>query len=160
MDGGRGRPRTLAEKNRFAQRREDTKKGRELPVDIESLAKAAVDCGFYIHRDIGPGLLESAYEMLLAESLSRGGLSVERQTSVPLSANGIVIDNAFRADLTIERTLLIEIKSTEQHAPVHAKQLLTYLRLMRLPLGLLMNFGTATFKEGVRRVANNYVQTN
>ncbi|UNU42495.1 GxxExxY protein [Sphingopyxis sp. YF1] len=127
-----------------------------MPADIESLANVAVDCGFHIQRDIGPGLLESAYELLLAESLASRGLSVERQVSVPLSANGIVIDNAFRADLIIERTLLIEIKSTEQHAPVHAKQLLTYLRLMRLPLGLLMNFGTATFKEGVRRVVNNY----
>lgn len=131
-----------------------------MSVDIESLANVAVDCGFHIHRDIGPGLLESAYEILLADSLSRRGLSVERQIPVPLAANGIVIDNAFRADLIIERTLLIEIKSTEQHAPVHAKQLLTYLRLMRLPLGLLMNFGTATFKEGIRRVANNYVQSD
>lgn len=77
---------------------------------------------------------------------------------MPLRANGIVIENAFRADLIIGQSLLIEIKSTEQHAPVHAKQLLTYLRLMHLPLGLLMNFGTATFKEGIRRVANNYVQ--
>ena len=129
-----------------------------MQADIESLASVAVDCGFHIHCDIGPGLLESAYELLLTESLASRGLSVERQVSVPLSANGIVIDNAFRADLIIERTLLIEIKSTEQHAPVHAKQLLTYLRLMRLPLGLLMNFGTATFKEGVRRVVNNYAQ--
>lgn len=126
--------------------------------DIEFLANVAVDCGFHIHLDIGPGLLESAYELLLAENLASRGLSVERQVSVPLSANGIVIDNAFRADLIIERILLVEIKSTEQHAPVHAKQLLTYLRLMRLPLGLLMNFGTATFKEGVRRVVNNYAQ--
>lgn len=131
-----------------------------MAADIESLAGIAVDCGFHIHRDIGPGLLESAYEILLAESLASRGLSVERQVSVPLSANGIVIDNAFRADLVVERVLLIEIKSTEQHAPVHAKQLLTYLRLMRLPLGLLMNFGTATFKEGVRRIANNYVETS
>lgn len=129
-----------------------------MSVAIEALAHAAVDCGFHIHRDIGPGLLESAYEILLAESLSRRGLSVERQVSVPLRANGIVIENAFRADLIIGQSLLIEIKSTEQHAPVHAKQLLTYLRLMHLPLGLLMNFGTATFKEGIRRVANNYVQ--
>jgi len=130
-----------------------------LAADIESLANVAVDCGFHIHRDIGPGLLESAYEILLTQSLALRGLSVERQVSVPLSANGIVVDNAFRADLIVEGRLLIEIKSTEQHAPVHAKQLLTYLRLMRLPLGLLMNFGAATFKEGVRRVANNYVQT-
>ena len=128
-----------------------------MTVGIESLANVAVDCGFHIHRDIGPGLLESAYELLLAESLMRRGISVERQIPVSLKANGIVIDNAFRADLLVERSLLIEIKSTEAHAPVHAKQLLTYLRLMDLPLGLLMNFGAATFKEGVRRIVNNHV---
>lgn len=128
-----------------------------MTVGIESLANVTVDCGFHIHRDIGPGLLESAYELLLAESLMRRGLSVERQIPVSLKANGIVIDNAFRADLLVERSLLIEVKSTEAHAPVHAKQLLTYLRLMDLPLGLLMNFGAATFKEGVRRIVNNHV---
>ena len=125
--------------------------------EIEALANVAVDCGFHIHKDIGPGLLESAYEVLLVESLSRRGLAVERQVPVSLKANGIVIDNAFRADVFVERTLLIEVKSTEAHAPVHAKQLLTYLRLMNLPLGLLMNFGAGTFKEGIRRIANNHV---
>ena len=125
---------------------------------IEALAKVAVDCGFQIHREIGPGLLESAYELLLAESLIARGLFVERQVSIDLKANGIVIDNAFRADILIEKCLLLEIKSTEQHAPVHAKQVITYLRLMQLPLGLLMNFGAPTFKEGVRRIANNYIE--
>jgi len=125
--------------------------------EIEILANVAVDSGFHIHKDIGPGLLESAYEMLLFESLSKRGLFVERQVAVSLKANGIVIDNAFRADLFVERTLLIEVKSTEAHAPVHAKQLLTYLRLMDLPLGLLMNFGAGTFKEGGRRIVNNHV---
>ena len=125
---------------------------------IEALAKVAVDCGFQIHREIGPGLLESAYELLLAESLIARGLFVERQVSIDLKANGMVIDNAFRADILIEKCLLLEIKSTEQHAPVHAKQVITYLRLMQLPLGLLMNFGAPTFKEGVRRIANNYIE--
>ena len=86
------------------------------------------------------------------------GLFVERQVSIDLRANGIVIDNAFRADILIEKCLLLEIKSTEQHAPVHAKQVITYLRLMLLPLGILMNFGAPTFKEGVRRIANNYIE--
>ncbi len=125
---------------------------------IESLAKSAVDCGFQIHKEIGPGLLEAAYELLLAESLAARGLYVERQVSIDLKANGIVIDNAFRADILVEKCLLIEVKSTEQHAPVHAKQVITYLRLMQLPLGILMNFGAPTFKEGVRRIANNYIE--
>jgi iron complex transport system substrate-binding protein len=78
---------------------------------------------------------------------------------VPIRFRGITIDNAFRADILVEGMLLIELKSTEQHAPVHAKQLLTYLRLLGLPLGFLMNFGTASYKEGVRRLANDYYPT-
>jgi GxxExxY protein len=124
--------------------------------DIEALAKIAVDCGFHVHREIGPGLLESVYELLMFESLKSRGLHVEKQLAVPIKFNGTVIDNAFRADLLVEKSLLIELKSTEQHNPLHAKQLLTYLRLLELPLGLLMNFGCETFKEGSRRLANNY----
>jgi GxxExxY protein len=90
------------------------------------------------------------------ESLLAKGFRVERQIPISVKANGIVIDNAFRADMLVENQLLIEIKSTEQHAPVHAKQVITYLRLMNLPLGLLINFGVPTFKEGIRRIANNY----
>lgn len=124
--------------------------------DIELLAKTAVDCGFKIHDHLGPGLLESVYEILLSESLKERGLSVERQKVIPITFNGHIINEAFRADILVEGRLLIELKSTERFAPVHAKQVLTYLRLMDLPLGLLMNFGAATFKEGVRRIANNY----
>ena len=123
---------------------------------LESIAKVSVDCGYKLHKDIGPGLLESVYEVLLVESLKERGLLVERQVQVPIEYKGVVIDNAFRADLLVERSLLIELKSTEKHAPVHAKQLLTYLRLMHLPLGLLMNSGMATFKDGVFRMANDY----
>ena len=127
--------------------------------DIEELAKTAVDCGYHLHREIGPGLLESVYEILMFQCLSGRGLHVERQVVVPIKYQDIVIDNAFRADILVENRLIIELKSTETHMPVHAKQLLTYLRLMDLPLGLLMNFGTATFKEGVRRLANRYEPT-
>lgn len=124
--------------------------------ELERLAKIAVDCGFMLHKEIGPGLLESAYELLMAASLKDAGLSVATQISVPIVFKGIVIDNAFRADMLVEGPLLIELKSTERVAPVHTKQVLTYLRLMNLPLGLLMNFGQATFKDGLQRVANNY----
>ncbi|AMO71398.1 GxxExxY protein [Sphingorhabdus sp. M41] len=123
---------------------------------LEEIARISVDCGFHLHRDIGPGLLESVYEVLLFESLKDKGHSVERQKIIPITFKGRVLDEAFRADLIVERRLLIELKSTERHSPVHAKQLLTYLRLMDLPLGFLMNFGAATFKEGVKRLANNY----
>jgi GxxExxY protein len=125
-------------------------------MEVEVLAKSVVDCGFKLHRDIGPGLLESVYEILLFESLKERGISATRQALIPVKYKGRVVDNAFRADLIIEGRLLIELKSIEAFAPVHGKQVLTYLRLMGLPLGLLMNFGAATFKEGVRRIANDY----
>ena len=126
------------------------------PVDIEALATQVIDCGFHLHKDLGPGLLESAYEQLMAAELARRGIAVSRQVAMPLSYKGVVVDNAFKLDLLVERTLIVELKSIERLAPVHGKQVLTYLRLMGLPLGLLMNFGQATFKDGLRRVANDY----
>jgi len=123
---------------------------------LERLARMAVDCGFQLHRAYGPGLLESAYELLFRAELKARGLNFECQLPVPIEHRGVLIENAFRADILVEHCLLIELKSTEAHAPVHAKQLLTYLRLMKLPLGLLINFGAASFKDGVRRIANDY----
>lgn len=125
-------------------------------VEIENIARAIVDCGYHVHREIGPGLLESVYEIILCEALKERGLSFQRQLQVPIKFRDVIIDNAFRADILVENSVLVELKSTEQHVPVHAKQLLTYLRLMQLPLGLLMNFGAATYKDGIRRIANNY----
>lgn len=101
-------------------------------------------------------MLESAYEALMAEALRQSGLAVERQVGVRLSYRGVVVDNAFKIDLLVERRLVVELKSIERLMPVHGKQVLTYLRLMDLPLGLLMNFGQATFKDGLKRVANDY----
>lgn len=124
--------------------------------DLERIAREVVDCGYALHRDLGPGLLESVYERLMFEGLRRRGLGVERQVPVRISYNGIVIDDAFKADLVVGGRLLVELKSVEGHAPVHAKQVITYLRLMELPLGLLINFGMATYKEGVRRIGNDY----
>jgi len=132
---------------------EDTKMSRI--EELEALASAAVDCGFRIHKQIGPGLLENAYEALMAEALRQRGLEVTRQVAVRLQYNGVV-DNAFKIDLLVEGKLVVELKSIDRLAPVHGKQVLTYLRLMHLPLGLLMNFGQATFKDGLRRVANDY----
>ena len=125
-------------------------------METEALATIAVDCGFKLHQRLGPGLLESAYEAVLAESLARRGVAVERQKPVPILFDGIAINEGFRADLLLEGKLLIELKSVERIAPVHGKQVLTYLRLLDLPLGLLMNFGAATFREGIKRIANNH----
>jgi GxxExxY protein len=124
--------------------------------NIEKLASLAIECGFRIHHDLGPGLLESVYETLLAAKLARSGVLVERQKSVDIEYDGIRIRDGFRADLVIDRRLVVEVKSTERLAPVHSKQVLTYLRLLGLPLGLLMNFGGETFREGLKRVANSH----
>jgi iron complex transport system substrate-binding protein len=126
------------------------------PPDLEELARIAIQCGMDLHCDLGPGLLESAYEALLSAALGQQGLAVERQLPISMSYKGVVINNAFKIDLLIERKLVIELKSLDRLAPVHGKQVLTYLRLMNLPLGLLMNFGQATFKDGLKRVANDY----
>jgi iron complex transport system substrate-binding protein len=126
------------------------------PDEIERLARVVVDCGFHIHNDLGPGLLESAYEALMAEALRQAGLNARRQVNVPLTYKGVVVDNAFKIDLLVEESLIVELKSVEKLAPIHGKQLLTYLRLTGLPLGLLMNFGQAMFKDGIRRVVNNH----
>jgi GxxExxY protein len=125
--------------------------------NLEELAKTAVDCGFRIHKELGPGLLESVYEAILADSLIRTGLFVERQKPLPISFEGVQLNEGYRVDLLIEGMLIVEIKSVDRIVAIHGKQLLTYLRLAQQPLGLLMNFGGETFKEGVRRVANNYV---
>jgi len=126
------------------------------PDDLERAARIMVDCGYEIHRALGPGLLENAYEALLAEGARQAGLGVERQVSVAMSYKRVVVDNAFRVDLLVENSLVVEVKSIERLAPVHGKQVLIYLRLMQLPLCLLMNFNQATFKEGLRRIANGY----
>ena len=123
---------------------------------IEELVSHCVDKGYRLYRDLGPGLLENVYETLLYESLRRDGLQVMRQQPVPVMHDGIVIENGFRYDLLVQDKLLIEVKSTERHASVFAKQLITYLRLMDLRIGLLMNFGMGTFKDGVQRLVNRY----
>jgi GxxExxY protein len=124
--------------------------------NIEELSAIVVDTGFKLHRDLGPGMLESAYELILFEKLTVLGLKIDRQTPINIHYDGIDINNAFRIDLLVEGQLVLEIKSVQQTLPVHSKQLLTYLRLMNLPLGLIMNFGTATFRDGVRRLVNNH----
>ncbi len=124
--------------------------------EIESLARLVVNAGFELHRDIGPGLLESAYEALMASLLTEEGCSVQRQVPVQMNYRGVIVDNAFKIDLLINNCLIVELKSIERLSAVHGKQVLTYLRLMKLPLGLLMNFGEATFKAGLRRIANDY----
>ena len=124
--------------------------------DLEALASAVVDDALRIHRELGPGLLESVYEMILAGKLAQRGIEVARQVPVSVDYDGLHFEAAFRIDLLVGGRLLVEIKSVERLNGAHAKQLLTYLRLTKQPLGLLINFGGETLKEGLRRVVNDY----
>jgi len=113
-----------------------------------------VNAGFHIHKSLGPGLFESIYEKILAHELIKSGLSVQRQLAIPVIWDSILMEKGFRADLIVESKVLIEIKSIEAFAPVHIKQVLTYLKLTDLHIGLLLNFNENLFKNGIRRIIN------
>jgi GxxExxY protein len=119
------------------------------------LAKQVLDEAFRLHTEWGRGLLESVYEQVLAARLRKAGLQVETQKSIPIIIDDITIPEAFRADLVVGGKLIVELKSVEEMKQVFAKQLLTYLRLSGLKLGLLLNFGAGSLKNGIERVANN-----
>ena len=125
-------------------------------IDIDVISGRVVDLAIRLHRQLGPGLLESVYETVLAGRLEAEGFAVERQCPVSFEFEGHQFDNGFRIDLLVDHRLIIEIKSVERLLPVHAKQLLTYLRLTRQPVGLLLNFGGDTMKEGIRRLVNDH----
>jgi GxxExxY protein len=118
------------------------------------VAKQIVDVAYRVHTTLGPGLLESAYEAVLALELVNRGLHVSRQEVVPLLYHGTRIEMGFRADLIVAGLVIVEIKSVEAIAPVHKKQLLTHLRLAGKRLGLLINFNVLLIKEGITRIAN------
>jgi len=118
------------------------------------IAKQVVDAAYQIHTSLGPGLLESVYEACLAFELSERGLFVRRQFPIPLLYRGISLEVGFFADMIVENKLIIELKSVEHIAPVHKKQLLTYIKLAKIRLGLLINFGEELIKDGVSRIAN------
>ena len=119
------------------------------------LAKRVLDEAFRLHTELGPGLLESVYEQVLAARLGKAGLQVETQKTIPIVVDDLTIPDAFRADLVVGGKLIVELKSVEEMKPVFAKQLLTYLRLSGLRLGFLLNFGAPSLKNGIERVANN-----
>ena len=124
--------------------------------DIDTLTSAIIEVAIGIHRDLGPGLFESVYEALLAAALEKRGLQVERQLGVGFEYDGMAFDEGFRVDLLVAGQVIVELKSVPELAPVHGKQVLTYLRLMQLPVGLLINFGASTLREGLRRVVNDH----
>ncbi len=118
------------------------------------IAKEIVDAAFKVHTVLGPGLLESVYEAVLAYELEKRGMRVARQLALPVVYETVKLDEGFRADLVVEDKVIVEMKSVETLAPVHKKQLLTYLRLSGCKLGLLINFGAPYIKDGIKRIIN------
>ncbi len=118
------------------------------------IGKAVVDAAVKVHRELGPGLLESVYEVVLARELECRGLRVERQVPVPITYDGMRFEEGFRADIVVEGKVILELKSVEQLCKVHAKQVFTYLKLKGLKLGFVLNFGSNLMKEGIERVVN------
>jgi len=127
--------------------------------DPDRLSAMVVDNAFHIHADLGRDCWNPFYASVLTRAVQRQGLKVEREKIVVFEFDGMQFNDGLRIDLLVNEVLVVELKSVEAVAAVHFKQLLTYLRLMNLPLGLLINFGAATFKEGCRRVVNNHHPT-
>ena len=125
-----------------------------IPDELEQIAKDVVDAAIKLHIALGPGLLESVYSVLLAKKLKERGYRVEREKDIPIIFEGVCFEVGFRADLVISECFIVELKSVETLAPVHAKQLLTYLKLSNMRLGLLINFGEELLKNGIKRIAN------
>jgi GxxExxY protein len=120
------------------------------------ISREVIGAALMIHRKLGPGLLESAYEACLAYELEKGGFRVERQKAVPLFYEAVKLDCGFRADLVVDGKLVVELKCKEALHPVDEAQLLSYLRLLNIPIGLLINFHVALLKDGIKRMVNNY----
>jgi GxxExxY protein len=123
--------------------------------DINQLSGEIVDCAFRLHVGLGPGLLESVYQRVLTAMLRRRGLEVATELPVSFDYEGMRFENGLRLDMMVGGLIIVELKSVEYLAPVHRKQLITYLRLTNCRLGLLLNFGSPTMKEGIHRIVNN-----
>jgi GxxExxY protein len=120
-------------------------------MEENEVGTVVVDCAVQLHQALGPGLLETVYEVVLARRLAQRGLAVERQVKVPITFEGDSFDEGFRADLIVEGKVIVELKSVEKVSPAHKKQLLTYLKLTGLKLGYLLNFGEALMRDGITR---------
>lgn len=125
-----------------------------VPEDIDRLAAIVVDSAFSVHNELGPGLLENVYEACLSHELKLRGVNHLLQVPVPVDYKGIRLEIGYRADVIVEQKLLIEIKAVDQLLPVHTAQVITYLRIKRFPLGLLINFNEVLIKAGIHRVLN------
>jgi iron complex transport system substrate-binding protein len=122
--------------------------------EVDQITAEIVDAAYQLHRRIGPGLMESVYSSLLAQMLAQRGLHVERERKLTFEVDGLRFEDGLRLDLLVDGRVIVELKSIEKLAPVHSKQFLTYLRVLDLRVGLLINFGAPTLKEGIQRVVN------
>jgi GxxExxY protein len=126
---------------------------------IDAIAAGIVDSALKVHRELGPGLLESTYEICLEHELTKRGYLVERQKALPVQYDSIIIDVGYRIDLLVNDSIIIELKAVTELAPIHHAQLLTYLKLSHKPLGFLINFNVPLIKNGIRRVANQFQES-
>lgn len=133
---------------------QDTKAPSEpIPQETDAVASNIVDAAYAVHTTLGPGLFESVYELCLLHELKKRGLKVERQVSLPVVYDGLQLDAGLRLDLVLENRLVVELKAVENLLPIHAAQVLTYLKLSGYRLALLINFNSALIKRGIRRIA-------
>ena len=137
--------------------RRQVRKGK-YKMDENEIGKYIIDSAINIHQELGPGLLETVYEVILANQLQQKGLKVERQKAIPIEYGGIRFNEGFRADLIIENKVIVELKCVVKLNNAHKKQLLTYLRLTGLHLGYLLNFSHSLMKDGIHRTVNNLIE--
>ena len=145
-----------AKLDRFSKSETSQFQVNEHPANIERIGAAIVDCSIAVHRELGPGLLENAYEFCLSHALKKRGFSVECQRSLPITYDGETLDVGYRLDLIVENMVVIEAKAVEQLLPVHHAQVLTYLKLSGCTLGYLINFNVPLLKEGLKRIVLNH----
>ena len=127
-------------------------------MDIEAIASKIVDSSIKVHKTLGPGLLESVYQKCLAYELEKEGLNVKCEVAVPVRYNDINIDTGFRADMIVNRSIIVENKTVDRINPIHEAQLLTYLKITNIPLGFLLNWNVTLMKNGIKRMVNNLKQ--
>ena len=138
--------------------RTHTKARRHEGMNENDIGKIVVDSSVHLHKELGPGLLETVYEVILAQQLRKRGLSVERQVPVPIQFQGTTFDEGFRADIIVEKKVILELKSVERTTRAHKKQVLTYLRLTGMKLGYLLNFGEALMKDDISKILNGKLE--
>ncbi|MEZ5344474.1 MAG: GxxExxY protein [Pyrinomonadaceae bacterium] len=125
-------------------------------MELNDISGKIIECAITVHRALGPGMLESAYEACLMYELKKHGLNVQHQLTLPIFYDGIKLETGYRIDLLVEESVIVEMKTVERVLPVHEAQLLSYLRMSKLKLGLLINFNVKMLKNGLKRVVNNF----